>query len=210
MQHFSILANILALCTLISAQTNTTTTTRTSSTVTITTTRIPTTVTSSSATSTVTLTPTVTTGTATSSTIEPPLPTVSNPVYTTTVSYDTTYDNRNGSLTSVACSDGKNGLITKGFTTFGSLPKYPLIGGAFAVASWNSTSCGSCWELAYTTTSAGGVANTTKVNVLAIDVAVDSFNIALSGLNQLTGGKGVELGRVKVLATQVNSALCGL
>ena len=58
--------------------------------------------------------------------------------------------------------------------------------------------------------SAGGVANTTKINVLAIDVAVDSFNIALGGLNQLTGGKGVELGRVKVLATQVNSALCGL
>ena len=32
---------------------------------------------------------------------------------TVSVSYDTTYDSASGSLTTVACSDGANGLITK-------------------------------------------------------------------------------------------------
>ena len=32
---------------------------------------------------------------------------------TVSVSYDTTYDTASNSLTSVACSDGANGLITK-------------------------------------------------------------------------------------------------
>ena len=41
---------------------------------------------------------------------------------TVSVSYDETYDNASASLTSVACSDGTNGLITKGFSSFGSLP----------------------------------------------------------------------------------------
>ncbi len=53
---------------------------------------------------------------------------------TVSVSYDETYDNASGSLTSVACSDGTNGLITKGFSSFGSLPQFPNVGGAAAVA----------------------------------------------------------------------------
>jgi hypothetical protein len=32
---------------------------------------------------------------------------------TVSVSYDNVYDNGSGALTSVACSDGSNGLITK-------------------------------------------------------------------------------------------------
>lgn len=32
---------------------------------------------------------------------------------TVTVSYDQMYDNASGSLTTVACSDGPNGLLTK-------------------------------------------------------------------------------------------------
>ncbi|KAJ2926336.1 hypothetical protein H1R20_g10749, partial [Candolleomyces eurysporus] len=151
--------------------------------------------------STLTVTPTL----PTSSTSIPPTPTPSTPVVNTTVSYDTVYDNRAGSLSWVACSDGPNGLLTKGFTTFGSLPKFPLIGGAFAVAGWNSPNCGTCWELAYARNG-----TTTRINVLAIDVAVNSFNIALAGLNQLTGGQGVQLGRVNVQARQVSASLCGL
>jgi hypothetical protein len=38
---------------------------------------------------------------------------------TVTVSYDTTYDVASTSLDSVACSDGANGLETKGYKTFG-------------------------------------------------------------------------------------------
>ncbi|KAH9022613.1 hypothetical protein EDB84DRAFT_494826 [Lactarius hengduanensis] len=44
------------------------------------------------------------------------------------VRYDTAYDNAQASLTTVACSDGTNGLLTKNFTTFGSLPSFPNIG----------------------------------------------------------------------------------
>jgi hypothetical protein len=38
---------------------------------------------------------------------------------TATVSYDTTYDVASTSLNEVACSDGSNGLESKGYTTFG-------------------------------------------------------------------------------------------
>lgn len=68
---------------------------------------------------------------------------------TVSVSYDQRYDVGTTSLTQVACSDGPNGLITKNFTTFGSLPKFPFIGGAPAVAKWNDPDCGSCWQLGY-------------------------------------------------------------
>lgn len=59
----------------------------------------------------------------------------------TTVSYDRTYDNSAASLDTVACSDGPNGLEHLGYTTFGSLPDYPYIGGSSDVAGWGSTSC---------------------------------------------------------------------
>jgi hypothetical protein len=36
-----------------------------------------------------------------------------------TVSYDMTYDVASTSLNEVACSDGANGLESKGYTTFG-------------------------------------------------------------------------------------------
>ena len=63
--------------------------------------------------------------------------------------YDNTYDNGTNSLAIVACSNGENGLLTKGFTTFDSLPNFPYIGGAPAVAGWNSPNCGTCWALTY-------------------------------------------------------------
>lgn len=40
----------------------------------------------------------------------------------TTVSYDTGYDEAGRSMTAVACSDRPNGLITKGYSTQGSIP----------------------------------------------------------------------------------------
>ena len=39
-----------------------------------------------------------------------------------TASFDTIYDQASESLDVVACSNGVNGLESKGFTTFGSLP----------------------------------------------------------------------------------------
>lgn len=65
------------------------------------------------------------------------------------VSYDPVYDNRDQSLDTVLCSTGSNGLETKNFTTFGSLPNFPNIGGAEAVKGFNSPACGTCWALTY-------------------------------------------------------------
>lgn len=53
------------------------------------------------------------------------------------VSYDTGYDDADRSLASVSCSDGTNGLLTKGYSTQGSLPDFPYIGGADIIAGWN-------------------------------------------------------------------------
>ena len=119
------------------------------------------------------------------------------------VTYDTTYDDSAFSLTGVACSDGVNGLINKGYTTLGSLPRFPYVGGAFAVARYNSPNCGTCWQLHYAETGK-------TINVLAVDVALDGFNISEEALNTLTGGLAVELGRVEVTATQVPASVCGL
>jgi hypothetical protein len=121
---------------------------------------------------------------------------------TTTLSWDATYGNPSTSLTEVACSDGTNGLITRGFTTFGSLPNFPNIGGAPAVAGFNSPNCGTCWKVTYQ--------GSKSINVLAIDVAPNGFNVAQAAMNTLTGGQAVQLGRVNVTFSQVAASNCGL
>ncbi|KZT01890.1 Cerato-platanin [Laetiporus sulphureus 93-53] len=118
-----------------------------------------------------------------------------------TVAYDQTYDNSAQSLSTVACSDGTNGLLTKGYTTFGSLPDFPYIGAAAAVTGWNSAECGTCWQLSY---------DGNTINVLAIDHAGSGFNIALEAMNALTDNEAVALGRVTATATQVDASVCGL
>ena len=134
------------------------------------------------------------------------LATMPSTIIATTLSYDTRYDNGGTSLTSVACSDGSNGLITRGFSTFQSLPRFPHIGGAQAVTGWNSPNCGTCWQLSYT----DAQGKTNAINVLAIDVAQSGFNIALSAMNELTSGNAAQLGRIDVVSQQVNGSVCGL
>ncbi|KAI9069530.1 Cerato-platanin [Trametes sanguinea] len=116
----------------------------------------------------------------------------------TTVSYDETYDNPNGDIDAGACFE-RNGLHP--LKTYGSLPIFPNIGGAAAIAGYNSPNCFTCWELTYQGES---------INILAIDHAEDGFNISLEALNTLTHGQGVTLGRVNATATQVDEAQCGL
>ncbi|KDQ59719.1 hypothetical protein JAAARDRAFT_127291 [Jaapia argillacea MUCL 33604] len=120
---------------------------------------------------------------------------------TASVSYDTTYDNGAQSLATVACSNGVNGLMTKGYTTFASLPNFPYIGGAVAVTGWDSAACGTCWQLMY---------GSNMINVLAIDVALEGYNLSEEAMNALTGGLAVELGRVTATAVQVAASECGL
>ena len=120
---------------------------------------------------------------------------------TETLSYDTTYDDPSLPLTSVACSDGVNGLITKGYTTLGSLPTFPNLGGVYTVTGWDSPACGTCYEVTY---------GSTTIAVLAVDVALEGFNLSEEAMNTLTGGLAVELGRVDVTATEVDASVCGL
>ncbi|RDW90380.1 allergenic cerato-platanin Asp F13 [Aspergillus mulundensis] len=125
---------------------------------------------------------------------------------TSTLSYDTKYDVATSSLTTVACSDGDFGLMTDGFSTFGSLPTFARIGGAPTIAGWNSPSCGSCYQLTYT--SATGATN--SIIVTAIDTAPGGFNVGQTAMNQLTNNRAVELGRVDITWTLLEREQCGL
>ncbi|KAG1820708.1 Cerato-platanin [Suillus variegatus] len=120
------------------------------------------------------------------------------------VTYDTAYTNPNSSLSNVACSNGANGLLTKGYTTFGSIPSFPNIGGVPG-ATWNSTLCGTCWSLQYTTPS--GVQTT--INITAVDAAY-TFNISPQVFNKLNNGTGLEIGKIAANVTQVAASNCGM
>lgn len=122
-----------------------------------------------------------------------------------TASYETAYDNPQRSLSTVACSDGANGLLTRNFTTLGSLPSYPNVGGVPAVTGWNSPDCGTCWTVTYT--NAQGIAK--SINLLAIDSA-SNFNMASAAMNSLTDDQATSLGRVPVTAISAPQSSCGL
>ncbi|KAG1745942.1 Cerato-platanin [Suillus paluster] len=129
------------------------------------------------------------------------LPAFAVPAY---VTWDATYSNPNTSLSIVACSNGKNGLLAKGYTDFASLPSFPNIGG-IPGANWNSTLCGSCWSLKYVTPSG----NQTTVYITAVDLAY-TYNISPEAFNDLTDGTGFESGKVKVRAIRVAPGKCGM
>ncbi|EJD54198.1 Cerato-platanin [Auricularia subglabra TFB-10046 SS5] len=116
------------------------------------------------------------------------------------VSYDTVYDNSKLSTNLLACSDGKYGLATKGYKTIGALPSFPYVGGAPAIAGWNSKSCGTCWRVAY-----GG----RNITFTAID-ASKTINLSKKAMNKLTNNQAVKLGKVKATYEQVAKSLCGL
>ncbi|KAG2353744.1 Cerato-platanin [Suillus spraguei] len=120
------------------------------------------------------------------------------------VTYDNFYDNAATSLENVACSNGANGLLTKGFTTFGSLPSFPNIGG-IPSATWNSPLCGTCWKLEYTTPT--GIYE--SIYITAVDDAY-TYNLSEESFNKLTDNTGYAAGKVAATATQVAKSFCGL
>jgi hypothetical protein len=122
-----------------------------------------------------------------------------------TAAYDTAYDDAKRSLSSVSCSDGPNGLLTRNFTTLGSLPKYPFVGGAPAVTGWNSPGCGTCWTITYTNANGTGK----SINLLAIDGS-SNYNMPTAAMNELTDGQAIFLGRVPVTDVNVPPSVCGL
>ncbi|KAK0504139.1 secreted insect toxic protein [Armillaria luteobubalina] len=119
----------------------------------------------------------------------------------TTVGWDSGYGVGTNSLANVACSNGVNGLLTKGFTTYNSLPTFPNISSSDSIAGWNSPNCGSCWQLTY---------NGQTVTVTAIDHAASGFYTSQATLDALTNGHAVEFGTVQATATQVDASACGL
>jgi hypothetical protein len=119
-----------------------------------------------------------------------------------TVSYDRGYEDADRSLEAVTCSNGANGVIDRwGWSKQGDIPDFPNIGGAYVVNGWNSTGCGTCWKLEY---------DGNSVNILAIDLAVEGFNIALIAMNTLTGGQAEALGRIDATSTEVDLSECGI
>ena len=98
-----------------------------------------------------------------------------------------------------------NGLITQGYSTFNSLPGFPLIGGAPTVKGWNSPNCGKCYQLHYKN---GNVDET--INMLAVDSAPGGFNLGLEAMNRLTKGNAEQLGRIHGTYTEVDKTQCGL
>jgi Cerato-platanin len=80
------------------------------------------------------------------------------------------------------------------------------IGGASVIKSWNSPNCGTCWQLTYT----NDKGKSTSINLLAVDVADDGFNVSLEAMNALTNNLATELGRIDVQSVQVDASTCGL
>ncbi|KAF8266796.1 Cerato-platanin [Lactarius quietus] len=121
------------------------------------------------------------------------------------------YDNGQQSLNNVACSNGQNGLLSAPngrvasghFTDFASLPTFPNIGGVFAVGGWNSSECGSCWQVTYPST---GV----TIYVTAIDSVFSGFDVSQAAMNTLTNGQGNQFSVIDVESTQVTKSFCGL
>ena len=114
------------------------------------------------------------------------------------------YDNGADSLNNVACSNGPNGLITRGFTTFDSLPTFPFIGGGFTVKNWGSAECGSCWKLTYPTT--GGI-----IYATAIDTVFSGFDLSVEAVEALLqGAVPASFSEIDVEALEVAPHFCGL
>jgi len=114
---------------------------------------------------------------------------------TATVTYSTAYDIGSTSLNTVACSNGDNGLITKGFTTLDSLPQFPYIGGVNGI-QWNSPLCGTCWKLTYQGKS---------IVIQGVDASPgQGFNIAKKAMDDLTNGAGIQSGSVQVTYSEVD------
>lgn len=117
-----------------------------------------------------------------------------------TASYDATYDKAGLSTNNLACSDGSHGLRTRGYKNIGQLPTYPFVGGAPTIAGWNSPNCGACYRVTY---------KGKTIKYTAIDKA-NGFNMGVTAMNKLTGGRAKEVGRVNVLYEQIAAKECGL
>jgi hypothetical protein len=119
------------------------------------------------------------------------------------VGYNDEFNYRDNPLSMVVCADVLSKM--KFTTTFGSLPKFPLIGASQAVKGPNHEACGSCWEIIFDPA--------LPIYVLAIDQATggDAFQLSLQAMDSLTNGHAVQYNTVNASSiTQVDRSHCGL
>ncbi|KAK1756937.1 eliciting plant response-like protein [Echria macrotheca] len=120
----------------------------------------------------------------------------------TTVSFDPGYDEPSRPISVLACSDGVNGLTTRfGWHSQDDIPSFPHIGGAEAVAGWNSPACGTCWSATY---------HGKTIYVLAVDHTDAGLNVGHEAMEELTGGNADMLGRIEADVALVDGGYCGL
>ncbi|KAF2423505.1 Cerato-platanin [Tothia fuscella] len=118
------------------------------------------------------------------------------------VTYDDGYDLPSRSLVEVACSDGSNGMIRRGWHFQSEIPSYPYIGGSSDIASWNSPNCGQCLAVTFERKS---------IYILAIDVSTGSVvNMAKKAMDDITGGRAIEVGTVDADVVAVDNKFCGV
>ncbi|KAJ2917032.1 hypothetical protein MD484_g3404, partial [Candolleomyces efflorescens] len=121
-----------------------------------------------------------------------------------TINYDDRYCVGPTSLQTTACSTGENGLITRGFPTFGSLPTFPGIAGSQFVEGFNSTSCGACWRVSYPDTGR-------SVVLTLVNNAPTGFTLCTDTLLALTGFDRDNVpNSIPVQATALPDSDCGL
>ena len=129
---------------------------------------------------------------------------VAQPTLQTTINFDDRYCVGPTSLQTTACSTGENGLITRGFPTFGSLPSFPAIAGSQIVEGFNSTSCGACWRVTYGPTAR-------SVSLTLVNTAPIGFTLCTNTLLALTGFNRSNVpANIPVEAMAVPAADCGL
>ncbi|KAI6026909.1 hypothetical protein PISMIDRAFT_121740, partial [Pisolithus microcarpus 441] len=120
---------------------------------------------------------------------------------TTSLAYSPVYGDASLPLSRLACSDGSNGLESKGYTTLGSFSDFPYLGGAPTIADWNDPNCGKCYAITY---------GKNTIKVIALDVSKDGFTVSPQAMDTLTDGQANALGRVEVTAAEVPASECSL
>jgi hypothetical protein len=94
------------------------------------------------------------------------------------------------SLTSVSCSDGANGLMTRwGYQTLG--PMFPYVA-AMAGATWNSPKCGTC--ICLNDDAGAGSVCVTVIDACGAVQEGTHFDIAEAAFTELFGGAGIHAG----------------
>jgi len=110
------------------------------------------------------------------------------------------------SLTTVACSDGANGLMTtRGYSDLSKM--WPYVGAfSYPTPAWNSPSCGGCWQL---TNSAGHSIFVTVIDHCeVVNQYSKHFDLAPPAFDELCGADGKAAGNCIFTIQQASVSSC--